>query len=156
MLLVIRQPCSQWLHNAWLYPCIFLCKLLYITEKLWTRKHPAKNELKKSLRNYKWNHKARPLTKIWVIPFIKEQLFSNPLHDDIPWMYWACTTHQCGNNRICSKHISFASQLSNNRVISCCYTMECSTIRLQNFWILCRDSIIHFVVKFHSTSIVPR
>lgn len=45
------------------------------------------------------------LTKIWIVPLVKEELGSNSLDNDVPGIHRASATHQCGQDGICGKHI---------------------------------------------------
>lgn len=47
----------------------------------------------------------RPLTKVRVIPLVKEELGSDSLDDNVPGIHGAGAAHQCGQNGVGGKHI---------------------------------------------------
>lgn len=47
----------------------------------------------------------RLLTKVRVVPLVKEELRPDSLHDNVPGIHGAGTAHQCGQNGVGGKHI---------------------------------------------------
>lgn len=50
----------------------------------------------------------RLLTKVRVVPLVKEELGSDPLDNDVPGIHRAGAAHQCGQNGVGGKHIALS------------------------------------------------